>query len=1690
MSHGEQDGDLEIEIVEDELDLMEFEESSGLLDLTDLVEEAPDDLGEGGDPPPRLVDDQASLWPAHSGLHSTMLSTAGPTSGAEAWQILVEELAEESLLTDDDELRGAMQCEAGRILIDRLGHKEEGELLLARSGSPIAEVLRAQVEGGLSSLAAELATLEQGGRDATRDPEERAASWIEFGQLCEERTSNLRRAYEAYREALLLSPQHPVALGLASEAATFLGDPASGQRLLQELIPQVESSRMRAALLLDLAELTEDPDERLIVLEQAHQAEPREETALRRLSRALSTSGDHETLGQLYRELAAVAEDPISASTALHLAFLSLASTGEPVDELVLELAGRADDSSDGAAVLAPLAEVALHVEQRIAAGEDPQGLPENLGVLERLSRSLDDPREQALVREQLARIRLQRLRADDDPGSTSASTSGGPPPTDTSTGLRKLPEDRMALCERLEADLRFCLVHLPEHRWVCEALAEVLDYQHNLPALVLHLEEWARTQSAGPGRATILLRLGRVHEHSRRDLPRAAEIYELAVAEDPDNPDCLRALGGIYEKMRRWPQAVNNLRRQIGETHDEFERLAALRRLATMAEHELGDEDLAIASLEKVARDDPEDILALYQLAKLSRTHRRPAVLITALQLLVDRVQDEVARTAALVELGEVLELHLKKRRDARDCYERALELTPGYTPALRALARLYRDNGELESLVDLFSPAKDPITDPAVLAYKAGRIYFEEVGDVDRAIDKLEEAYQTNPDLAPARELLLQLLTARHRIEEAYDLLRAQDLPRTPPLQADHHYRLGLLAEAIARQHQRSGDGARTPGPLHPANDAALQHYRAALVAQADHGLAFERSRRLLVAHHDTDNLVRLVEALLENGGDDAIAVHLVQLGRMVIGTSEGITTARRAFEDAMQAAPDDPLVRRQLESMLRLVGDHKSLPALYLRTARHSDDTHLKATLLVEAAELLLTTGVREDHDLAGKAILEALHEDPGNPYAVRHLERLLSEPESPFVIKDAVSARAVRAQSDAERAIFYVESAELLERVGAWGQARRAYLAAKGALPDLAPADLGLQRTASDKRRSTTAVRAPTSIHVLVAEARDAMVRAARGDQSARERALKIIAEILQRDTQNRDAIALARTLAGQAGDSGPVIELLTAAFPRLTDGDLRYELGLFLGEHAVTQEVAVRYYEAAAKSKPDGRRALRGLVNAYRKMGDDRRAAEATERLLQLFDPTEPSAIDLRMGIASFLAGDPQTLSRAIDHARIVLQARSDDPRAIMLMADLLQRADRRPEAAELLDRLAARERNRDRLHDIYLRKAKLLAEVPGAEAAALDAVERAAAINPGNRETISLLVDQLNRTGQSARVAAYLQPIRSALVANVSRGAVSLRDLGLLATVSRRAQPDLARMASDLLQAMEPSSTTVSVEPARIATRTGLRRVLETSSLRVVLYSAAEPPLLHSLLQSLDGVVARLSREFPIVNNTDAVPVPSGPDLARLTAFAERCAMVVGAPVPKLGATASPGAVVYLSEPQPTLRIGTGLWSQGDPAALEGLIAMAMARFGLGAARARALSPMALDLLLAAAFEAVGVFNPMTADPDPRRLKELASHLAKALPPRQRRALERQCQGLANHAFDATARAIQSTDLHVAALLTGAPGPVLSAACLLDGSSGGGLKQRINRSRSGQELLAHLLGDPFLTAQNAAVEGE
>jgi tetratricopeptide (TPR) repeat protein len=1625
------------------------DEFSGTLDIGNLVRTV-ERSGHDTGTPPELVDRPVELWGFASGLHSDLLYTSAQSDNTETWEKLAEEFGEESQLADDPALKAALAADAGRILVERLGRREAGEVLMRESGSGVAAALltlREDRDDGFSDLA----ECEARAQDASISADDRATAWIEFGTLCEEKTGDRERAMEAYMSALLQVPRHPVAAALATDAAVMLADHDRAIAFLNRQLEGAEGKALRVATLLDLADFSSTSDERHAFLLKAHETNPEEETALRRLIRSSVDRASAPELAALYVKLASVSEDAVSSATALHLGLLSMLEGELDPDPVVQEVLDRARDGRTEE-LLAPLSEVALYLEQRSASGA-PDGMAQDAALLKRLADSIDAPRERALVRLRLARIRIAELDG-------AKKQRGG------------LSEEARAIAELVETDLEYCLAHLPRNQWVRTALARVLEMQGDVDRLVTHLQAWARSTSAGPGRAAVLMRLGRVHEEVRGDLPRAAEVYELALAEDPEAPDALRALGRVYEKMRRWPQAIANLQRQARQSNDRQDRLRALRRVAVMAQQELGDSELAVATLEQIADADPDDLLALYSLVAMCRIQGRTSVLVRTLRTLVERLDDEVAQTAALVELGEALELQLKRRDEARAAYERALRLTPGYGPALRALARIYRDEGDLEALLGMQEPEFDNVTDPAVLALKAARICEDEIGDLDRALEYLKRAYELDPDVLPARQRLIELLSANGKMREVYDLLRAQDDPRTPAALADRHYRLGLIAESLARSE---------PEDARARLDAALQHYRFAEKTQPTHELAGERARRLIVAANDHDNLAAWLSARIDRSEGDRQSALLVQLARLHASRPDGIAAARDSLEKATQAAPSDPVARRQYESLLRQAGDVTTLPSVYLQAAINVTDTHLKATLLVEAAELLLQTGKIEDRDLAGTAILDALKEDPGNPYAVRHLERLLGAPNPPMSVKDAVAARAVRAQSDAERAIFYLESAELLEASGSYKQARRAYQAALGAIPRLLPADAGIKRvTGLREGEGVAAASQAASLHIMMAQAREAAVRAgATGGENDARTAVTQLAQILARDPNHRDALALARALTQQLQDPTPAIGLLKGAFGNITEPQLRYDIALLLSERSGEARNRIQFLLQAVEAKPDGRAALHKLVTAYESQGHASEAARATERLLGLYPADDPTAIDLRIGLAQFLASDPASLTRSLEHARRVFAARPEEPRTINLMADLLERTGQSTEAASLLERLAGRERDAGSIHKIQLRRAKLLMRSGGDPTPALAAAEQALSLNSGHRETVAVFVGLAQQMGRGDRIAAFLPSIRGSVMGKIGRGALSLRDLKMLRDVSMSIAPAVSNMANCLCYALDPNSVPRPPTYLRPINPTALAGLLVNQETRNVLVSPNEPAHVSELLSLLDGALSKIDAFESI--GTQAQGLPAGADVRAFASELESWSRLLGLGVPQVVASRAHNAAVLHSGSPPTLRIGENLWMQGDATAWRGLAAVTLARHVWGAPQARSLTAMEMDLAIAAAFETAQVFNAITADPDPRRLEQVAGQLDRHLQRRQRKALENTCNALSGTDFApaATARAVLATDLRLAVLVTGDIGGCLGAASLLDGVAGGSLKQRVNRSTLAQGLTNWILSDRF-----------
>src|SRR5690606_2661883 len=219
--------------------------------------------------------------------------------------------------------------------------------------------------------------------------------------------------------------------------------------------------------------------------------------------------------------------------------------------------------------------------------------------------------------------------------------------------------------------------------------------------------------------------------------------------------------------------------------------------------------------------------------------------------------------------------------------------------------------------------------------------------------------------------------------------------------------------------------------------------------------------------------------------------------------------------------------------------------------------------------------------------------------------------------------------------------------------------------------------------------------------------------------------------------------------------------------------------------------------------------------------------------------------------------------------------------------------------------------------------------------------------------------------------------------------------------------------------------------------REHIAMIVEDHERRTQLLAGGESPGIHDLLNTVEVALPRLLPEFISLDADDLVPVPPTTDVSGLSPVIARWsnAFGVAAPLPH-GATAHNACVLLPGDP-PVLRVGTNLWMQGDLDSWRGLVALSFARRITAAPLARSLLPIAMDLLIAAAFDTVRVFNAITADPDPRRLGPLTAGLGRHLSRKLKRQLEDICHGLSGTDLvpSATAKATLASDFRFALML-------------------------------------------------------
>jgi len=971
------------------------------------------------------------------------------------WPGLLEVYDAELAVTSETAGKATIHYRAGEICETRLRDPDaaitryQQALLLSPGYLPAQQALERLFErlGRWVDLAA---MLEQDVLQA----EGRADAVARLGTLAslyETRIGDAERAFECLHRALDLSPEHLPSLRHAQRLAEKLGRWRDLVGLLEREaaqvtdLKQIVALRHRAAEVLD--ERLSDASAAVVAYEKLLAVSPAYLPALTALGRLYADSGRWADLASLHRTEAAVAPSERAAQLLLKVGELQERRLGD-VDGALATYGQVLERTPRDLQALGALGR--LHRSSRAWAPL--------VTVLLREAALRTDPRDRADVLFEAAALREYQLR------------------------------DVAAATETYEEVLRLS----PAHAGALRALERLASARGDNEALLAAVERTAQTAQAPEARVAAYLKLTRLYLDRLDEPARAAQLAEEALALDPRN---LHALLVLDRLRAADPSRRGEVRARLAERVTDTGLASALRLVASR-DREEADLDARARELGSAFLVDPDDLQVSFALDRALRLTGNATARLGFYARRLQQAQAETERLSLKMRVAEVAEAGGADLGTARDAYREALELHPGFLPALQGLRRVTEQLGDWPAALAAREAEAEASHDvrSAVDAWTAaGRLARERLADPARALSCFQRALERDAlhrqafaeteallaktgspaDLARLHERQgearlatgdrLGAATSFHRAavtwrSTAGDPARAlATLERV--LDADPGHAGALLGKAeLALEQARWADAAEAftarvrlggePGILSSLHlrlgalfqerlgdpTRAVAHFQAALAGHPGLPEALERLVTLYVASENWTGASDSLQRLLELDSEPAVrGRYLLQLAR-IVDTGFGDTLrASEYYREALGLSAEDAAALDRMAELAEREGEVASLLQLLEAQAAASKPPRA-ARLLFKMGELCAS--VIGDETRAITTFRRAAELQPAFLEAHAALARLLEK--DPAALDQAVQAyRAVLGldptHADSLHALFRLwEQAHLLDR----------------------------------------------------------------------------------------------------------------------------------------------------------------------------------------------------------------------------------------------------------------------------------------------------------------------------------------------------------------------------------------------------------------------------------------------------------------------------------------------------------------------------------------------------------------------------------------------------------------------------------------------------------------------------------
>ena len=1133
-----------------------------------------------------------------------------------------------------------------------------------------------------------IAALEREARALGTEPQA-ALLFHEIGLLWEDALKNPRNAAVAYQNAYRLAPRFLANIRAARRLFADVGNWQMVIQLLDAELGATEAPRDRAALLFEKGTLL---DERLSREEDARTAfrqcvelKPQDVALLTQLEALFSARGDYPSLVETYRLLASTLETPALRAHYLASAGLVLedrlkrpdlaaacfreAFALDRTDLLLLNALKRV-------AVREGRAEELLEVLTAEAEVLGEQGAPawlqlckmyERLGRKEEALAALLDARRvsptESLVLSALANIYETRQRFEELADvliAWVACINDESEMVAINLRLAALYEEELKRDVDAIARYQAILARLPGHSAALAGLGKLFYRTRNWEGLVSVFDAESAAAQDPKEKAARLFKAAEVLEERLARQEEAIQRYNTCLQHQPGYLPAQKALTRLFERQGRFAELVAMYEQDLLQTQDREQIITTLNKVAVLYEERLSDLDHAIECMRRILDLASDHLPTIRNLSRLLERAGRFQDLITHQELEASLVGDTKQVISLYHRNAEILDEHLKDRAGAIAAYERVLTLSPSYLPALKALGRLYAQEGKWDLLIRMYRAEAEFATSPeaaAALIYKIGELCEHRVKDEHQAIASYQEVLTLAPSYFPALRALARLYKAQGAWESLVEVLRAEAANRTDPMErANALYQAATIWE----------DQLKRP-------DMAIEVFQEVLRMTPGHAATLRALERLYLADEDVKELVGLLDRETQVGHTPRAKVAAyMKLARLYLDHFQEPTRAAQCCESALALEPGHLLALKTLERVR--AGDRARRGELRLRIAELVGDARLSNALRINAS-----TDLDKGVDL--ESLKRGVAENPRDARLSFALERALRQAGDAAGLSELYLRRLSVVADELERVELMLRSADLDEtRLNNPTRAEQAYRAVLQLQPQCLPALQGLRRVMA--RKGDTA-----SARVLL----ENEARSSRDPRSAIEAfvaAARLAAGPLQ-DTEGAMALyrlALEKDPLDAAATSG--LEDLLAARGGATDLAA-------LQERRGEARLAQRDTEGAAT-------AFLGAAKTYlTAIGDKARALQLLERTLSL-QPATPEALDLRAHLLLEerqyaeaattltqrlpLGGDPALLGRMHLTLGSLYQDHLAEPSRAAVHLNSAREA--LPQNAEVLERLA------------------------------------------------------------------------------------------------------------------------------------------------------------------------------------------------------------------------------------------------------------------------------------------------------------------------------------------------------------------------------------------------------------------